>query len=155
MLNCRDTWLHPWQLIRKRHTLLVRKDTLTFAKGYCPRSILPADENRLTFFSTYMACYVKTETNKVYLAAIRYMHIINGYNLDLQSFLRLQYVLKGIKRTQGQSKRVRLPITLTHLKLFQLLLSSPSTHNEMLWAALTLVFFGLLRVSGIYLPRNI
>ena len=117
-----------------------------------PRSILPADENWLTFFSTYMARYVKTETIKVYLAAIRYMHIINGCNLDLQSFLRLQYVLKGIKRTQGQSKRVRLPITLTHLKLFQLLFSSPSTHNEMLWAALKLAFFGFLRVSEFTCP---
>ena len=119
-----------------------------------PRSILPDDENRLTLFSTYMTSYVKTETIKVYFAAITYMHIINGYNLNLQSFLRLQYILKGIKRTQGESKRIRLPIILTHLKLFQLLLSSPSTNNEMLCAALTLAFSAFLRVSEFTCPET-
>ena len=75
------------------------------------------------------------------------MHIVNGHNLDLKSFLRLQYILKGIKRSQGSSKFTRFPITLTHLTLFQLLLSNPSFDNIMLWAALTLAFFGFLRVS--------
>ena len=112
-----------------------------------PNHILPTNENMLVYFATYMARSVRADTIKVYLAAIRYMHIVNGHNLDLKSFLRLQYVLKGIKRSQGNSKFTRLPITLTHLKLFQLLLSNPSFDNIMLWAALTLAFFGFLRVS--------
>ena len=112
-----------------------------------PNHILPTNENMLVYFATYMARSVTADTVKVYLAAIRYMHILNGHNLDLKSFLRLQYVLKGIKRSQGSSKFTRLPITLTHLKLFQLLLSNPSFDNIMLWAALTLAFFGFLRVS--------
>ena len=112
-----------------------------------PNHILPTNENMLVYFATYMARSVRADTIKVYLAAIRHMHIVNGHNLDLKSFLRLQYVLKGIKRSQGSSKFTRLPITLTHLKLFQLLLSNPSFDNIMLWAALTLAFFGFLRVS--------
>ena len=87
-----------------------------------------------------MARSVRADSIKVYLSAIRYMHIVNGYNLDLKSFLRLQFVLKRIKRSQGSSKFTRLPITLTHLTLFQLLLSNPSFDNIMLWAALALAF---------------
>ena len=75
------------------------------------------------------------------------MHIVNGHNLDLKSFLRLKYVLKGIKRSQGGSKFTQLPITLTHLTFFQLLLSHSIFDNIVLWAALTLAFFGFLRVS--------
>ena len=94
-----------------------------------------------------MARSLRAGTIKVYLSAIRYMHIVNGHNLDLKSFLRLQYILKGIKRSQGSSKFTGLPITLTHLTLFQLLLSNPSFDNIMLWAALTMAFLGFLRVS--------
>ena len=117
-----------------------------------PNHILPTNENMLVYFATYMARSVRAGTIKVYLSAIRYMHIVNGHNLDLKSFLRLQYILKGIKRSQGSSKFTRLPITLTHLTLFQLLLSNASFDNQssdniMLWAALTLAFFGFLRVS--------
>ena len=114
-----------------------------------PNQTLPANEKLLIYFATYMARFVKADTIKVYLAAIRYLHIINGHNLNLQSFLRLQYVIKGIKCSQGGGggKWTRLPITLTHLRLFQLLLSKQTFDNTMLWAALTLAFFGFLRVS--------
>ena len=112
-----------------------------------PNHILPTNENMLVYFSTYMAHSVRAGTIKVYLSAIRYMHKVNGHNLDLKSFLHLQYILKGIKRSQGSSKFTQLPITLTHLTLFQLLLSNLSFDNIMLWAALTLAFSGFLRVS--------
>ena len=69
-----------------------------------PNHILPTNENMLVYFATYMARSVRAGTIKVYLSTIRYMHIVNGHNLDLKSFLCLQYILKGIKRSQGSSK---------------------------------------------------
>ena len=68
----------------------------------------------------------------------------------MHKMLRLQLVLRGIKRSQGDQIRVRLPITIHHLKLFQLLLAIPSTTNFdsfMIWAAMTLAFFGFLRLG--------
>ena len=62
----------------------------------------------------------------------------------------LQLVLRGITRSPGDQIRIRLPITIHHLQLFHMLLSITSTHNYdslMLWAAMTLAFFGFLRLG--------
>ena len=59
-------------------------------------------------------------------------------------------VCHGIKRSNGNSSRIRLPITITHLKLFSQLLVIPNTTSYdsiMLWAAMTLAFFGFLRLG--------
>ncbi len=64
--------------------------------------------------------------------------------------LRLKLVLRGIKRSQGESIRVRLPITVHHLKLFHMMLAIPTATNFdsiMFWAAMTLAFFGFLRLG--------
>ena len=75
------------------------------------------------------------------------MHILHGYDLPLRTFIRLQYVLCGIKRVQEVSKRVRLPITINHLAMFDLLLLRSHSDNKMIGAAFTLAFFGFLRIS--------
>ena len=48
---------------------------------------------------------------------------------------------------QGVSKRVRLPITIHHLAVFDLLLPRSHSDNKTIWAAFTLAFFGVLRIS--------
>ena len=68
----------------------------------------------------------------------------------MHKMLRLQLVLRGIERSQGDQIRVRMPITIHHLKLFKLLLAISSTDNFdslMIWAAMTLAFFGFLRLG--------
>ena len=78
------------------------------------------------------------------------MHLVNGYDLQITKFQRLHYILRGIKRVKGVSTRTRLPITLDHLKLFHRILHSRTspTHDEtMIWAAISLAFFGFLRIG--------
>lgn len=56
----------------------------------------------------------------------------------------------GVKRAEGDNTRVRLPITTLHLLLFHALLAVPYTTNlawVMVWAAMTLAFFGFLRLG--------
>ena len=55
-----------------------------------------------------------------------------------------------IKCFQGNSTCIRLPITINHLKLFFQLLAIQTTNNYdsiMIWAAMTLAFFGFLRLG--------
>jgi len=97
-----------------------------------------------------LARSIKHSSIKGYLAAVRHFHIRSGYDLDLKKYLRLQLICKGIKRAQGSSIRIRLPITIEHLKLFFCLLAIPHTYNSdsvMIWAAMTLAFFGFLRLG--------
>ena len=87
---------------------------------------------------------------KGYLAAVRQLHIRSGYQLDLKKFVRLQLICRRIKRSQGDSSRVRPPISITHLKLFSQRLAIPNTTNHgsiMIWEAMTLAFFGFLRLG--------
>ena len=65
---------------------------------------------------------------------------------------QLFYILRGVKRTQGNSfsRPRRAPITTNHLNLIRNYLQRsciPFADKYMLWSAVTLAFFGLLRVS--------
>ena len=112
--------------------------------------LLPSTENILIYFAVFLAKTVNPETIKVYLAAVRHMHLVNGYDLPIAKFQRLHYILRGIKRIKGASTRTRLPITLDYLKLFHRILHSRAspTHDEiMIWAAITTAFFVFLRIG--------
>ena len=119
-------------------------------KGSTMQQCLPASEVLLTEFVAYLAKNIKHSSIKIYLAAVRHFHIRQGFRLNFQKMSRLQLVLCGIKRSQGREIQIRLPITIHHMKLFHLLLSIPSNENYnsiMIWAAMTLAFFGFLRLE--------
>ena len=111
---------------------------------------LPTNKETLIHYVSYLAKTIKHSSIKGYLAAVRHLHICSGYELDLKKFLRLRLICRGIKRSQGDSTRIRLPITISHLKLFFHLLAIPTATNFdsiMTWAAMTLAFFGFLRLG--------
>ena len=78
------------------------------------------------------------------------LHICSGYELKLKKCIRLRLICRGIKRSQDDSTRIRLPTTITHLKLSFNLLAIPTVTNFdsiMTWAAMILAFFGFLRLG--------
>ncbi len=110
----------------------------------------PATEHLLCYFAVYLADTVKYDTIRCYFAGLKNQHLLMGYRLQISEFEQLQYVLRGIKRSQSYSTRTRLPITPKHLEMFYDLLqpeSSTNFDNVMLWAAICLAYFGFLRVS--------
>ena len=120
--------------------------------SYCSQTGLtptfPINEGILINFSVCMARSVQHSTTKNYLSAIKHYHSSHGYQLDL--FLRLQLILRGIKRSQGDNSKTRRPITLHISNLFYHLLNVKYTSNRdslMVWAAMTLAFFGFLRIG--------
>ena len=111
---------------------------------------LPVTEDVLINFSVAMARSVQYTTIKNYLSAVKNYHSSHGFELPLSNFLRLRLILRGIKRSQGQQSKVRRPITLHLLNLFSYLLNVRHTDNRdslMLWVAMTLAFFGFLRLG--------
>ena len=107
-------------------------------------------EDILINFSTCTARSVQYSTIKNYLSAIKYYHSIHGYALKLSAFLRLQLILRGIKRSQGVNSKARRPITMHMVNLFYHLLNVKYTTNKdslMVWAAMTLAFFAFLRIG--------
>ena len=67
-------------------------------------SPLPASEWTLMLFASHLSNTIKASSIKVYLAAIRSLHLENGFPNPLANCLRLERVIPGIKRCQGTSK---------------------------------------------------
>ncbi|XP_068701264.1 uncharacterized protein [Montipora foliosa] len=73
--------------------------------------ILPASEGTLIYFASYLARTVKHSTVKLYLSAVRNLHISCGHGDPVQGKLLLQKMLRGILGFQGKSHILRQPVT--------------------------------------------
>lgn len=115
----------------------------------------PIPENVLIYFLAH--CFhvlqLKHSTIQTYLAGIRFNYLQQGFNNPLTApnglpFMRLQMLLKAVKKLQGAPSKLRYPIDAPLLKhLCSALMSGifgPFT-DRMLTAACTLAFFGFMR----------
>ena len=111
--------------------------------------ILPASEGALIDFASYLARTVRHSKIKLYLAAVRNLHISCGHGDPLQGKLLLKKVLRGILRFQGQSRILRQPVTPRVLLSIRPFLRGWLGVKDflMVWVAFTLAFFGFLRCS--------
>ena len=91
---------------------------LTAYTSFCSRfniTPLPATPLTLQYFCADKSQSISYKTLKVYLAAIRLMHIEQGFP-DPTMDQTLHLVCKGIRRQQSTPERKRLPITIDILK---------------------------------------
>ena len=109
--------------------------------------ILPTLEGTLIYFVSYLARTVKHSTIKLYLAAVRNLHISCGHGDPLVGKLLLKKVLRGILRYQGKARILRQPVTPGVLLDIKPVLRSWLGERDycMVWAAFTLAFFAFLR----------
>lgn len=114
---------------------------------------VPATERTLCLFASYLAQSLRYPSIKVYMSAIRSLHIEQGYQDPTANCLQLQRLVRGIKRTQGHSARLRLPITAPLLQTILSSLNLTTYDDTMLWAACTMAYFGFLRASEFTVPN--
>ena len=155
-LICRGPWVLTAHMFVPIHFASVRLPELVLFKfdSHSSGSPCPADEWTLCLFATFLARSVQHTTIKVYLSAVRSLHIEQGFADPLLNCLRLQRVLRGIKRSQGGPSTSRLPIT-DHIMLVifkSLDLSIPD--HCMFWAACNLAYFGFLRSAEFTVPNR-
>lgn len=122
---------------------------MTAYQQFCARLSLnptPATEDQLILFATELAQSKVISTVRCYLAAVRHLHVVKGLPNPLERKLRLDLVLKGIKRCKPGRKDLRLPVTpLILRKMREELAKVPDHDNKMMWAAMCMAFFGFMR----------
>ena len=112
----------------------------------------PPTENTLVLYATHIASYSSHSNVKLHMAAIKHFATVRGSYIDFRGFHRLYLVTRGIKRSHGKrfSLPKRSPITpdLLHI-IHQNLFNSSKLYSDklMIWAAITMAYFGFLRVS--------
>ena len=113
----------------------------------------PTDEWTLCLFVTFLARTLQHSSIKVYLSGIRALHIDQGFPDPLADCLRLQRVVRGIKRCQGTPSSTRLPITDDLMLIIWQSLDFGLPDHVMFWAACSLGYFGFLRASEFTVPN--
>ena len=113
----------------------------------------PASEWTLCLFATYLADSLQHPSIKVYLSAVQSLHVDQGFPDPLENCLRLQRVVRGIKRSQGAlSSRPRLPVSSNILRVIHSALDLNSFDDVMFWAACILAYFVFLRSAEFTVP---
>ena len=110
-------------------------------------SLLPTSEQTLLRFCSHLADRLHHSSIKVYLSAIRSLHIDQGFPDPLVNCLQIQRLLRGINCHQGSSLPQRQPVTADLRRIIQRSLDAHNSEHVRLWAACCLGLFGFLRAG--------
>lgn len=116
---------------------------------FCERyslNVLPASEDQLLAYVAHLNKRdLSHSTVSVYLAAVRSLHVTEGYSDPLKDCQRLARAVRGVAITH-QSPKQKLPITFNIMS--RIIPYTTSTYDSyMMWTAMNLAYFGLLRAS--------
>lgn len=118
-------------------------------------SPLPASDLMLCSFAASLAQSVRPVTIRVYLSAVRNLHLELGFSDPMEEATLLRRVVRGVGRCHGTAVETpRLPITFPLLRrLVDSCLMCPSICNQdrrCLQAAMLTIFFGFLRCGELF-----
>ena len=112
----------------------------------------PAHKWTLCLFVSFLADSIQHSSIKVYLSAVRSLHIEQGFPDPLHNCLRLQGVLRVFKHSQGSPAARHLPITDSLLLVIHRALDLNIFYYCAFWAACMLGSFGFLRAAELQSP---
>eukprot|EP00877_Chromochloris_zofingiensis_P003135 jgi/Chrzof1/12822/Cz07g08220.t1 len=83
-------------------------------------------EGVLYSYVVFLSATCSHDTIRNYIKGVKYFLVGKGYCIDWSHYVRVQRLMKGIKRMSGVGQRAKSPITLHHLLLFTHILPAGS-----------------------------
>ena len=116
----------------------------------------PATEHGLVLFVANISRNGSgAQTAKVYLAGVCNLHLRRSASLRAFNGPRLAAAVQGLQRLGPKPRPLRPPVTLAQLRTLKPSLMRaplPQQNQRMLWVAVALAYFGVLRVSEYTCP---
>ena len=103
-------------------------------------------------FCGILARSIHRSSIEVSFSIVRALHIEEGFQDPLLNYLRLQRLIRGMKRMHDSTSSSRLPITNDLMLVIWKSLDLNISDHSMFWAACTLGYFGFLRASESTVP---
>lgn len=129
-----------------------QRQFIAFCKNY-QLTALPCEKDTVLLFVAYMhANNFKLSSVKVYLSAIRSLHLEEGFPSPTEDFVRLDLALRALAIKNGAPSQ-KLPITYQLLSRVAPFVGH-TYDSKLLWAAMTLGHFGLLRAAEFTIPAQ-
>ena len=146
-----------WHCQEHASNLPIRHQSILFLLWFLWSSPNARLRTNSKVFRAHISQTVTYPTIRVYLSAIRLVHIENQLSDPLSDtpLLLDHYLCQAVRRSQPSGHPSRLPILPRHLKAIKSQLSKFSllSHDKLAyWAAFTYAFFGFCRVSEFTSP---
>lgn len=127
-----------------------QKQFISFCDKYALQSLPSSEETLLMYVAFLQRLGLRHTTVRVYLAAVRYLHILEGYPSPLEGRLRLNQALKALQ-LNGEPPKQKCAITVNILSTMHNFMTDTYS-DHLYWAAMTLAYFGCLRSSEFTVP---
>jgi hypothetical protein len=112
----------------------------------------------MIIFAELLARTVAADSIRSYVAGVRSLHVVRTGRVPWEfgaPALRLARVLRGIAKRQAKPKQKRAPVTVSLLEFWRTFFDLSKPRHAMLWAALLLGFYALLRKSEFAVPDRV
>lgn len=113
----------------------------------------PVSDTSILRYAAYLASSLSFASVGKYMNIVRVIHKELGLPNPLEDNYSLNVVLKGIRKTKGDTKIQKLPITPKILLQIKAGLQLTKPQDVLFWAACIVAFFGLFRKSNL-VPKS-
>jgi hypothetical protein len=135
--------------VSTQRTYRTHRDSYLAFCAYMGYSPVPTTSDILCRYVALLARTLKFSSVKQYLNIVRLLHLEWGLQNPMLGNFALQCVLKGLRRTAGDTPVQKLPITPELLLKILSCLDLSSSLDAGVWGAGLLMFFGLLRRGNV------
>ena len=130
------------------------KAYLDFCAKLCI-DVVPISQTDLGRYIAFLSRRLSFSSVRQYLNVVKLIHLESGLRNPLENNWYVASILKGVRRTKGDTSMQKLPITLDILKGIFLKLTLTESFDRAFWAACLVGFYSFFRKSNLLVNSHI